>query len=212
MEKRARFIAWMLTLVCAAIAGAGCATYRTVTVTPSELHSRARELKESGPQTKVAVQVDVNDKAGYHTEPLAVLADSVVTYNGEPFVIRELVQDCVDDTTDRCWLVRNRDARLLIERRKETAPVGRAHGDGGTGIANRSRKRRSIGSLLLDLGGSGVLGGLVAIPVSQIDALEAYPKTQTGLEIYGGVSGTIVGGVLAWLLVDCLFVSHNCRD
>ena len=173
--------------------GAGCAHYRTVTIDPADLHAQAALLKDSKPGDAVDVAVMVSDNNSATNARRKVHADDVVRYDGEPFVIRDLVQDCVDDQSDRCWLVRNKKAFLVLERTKLESP-------------SRGRQVAVATTSLV------VLGGLIAIPVSTLDSVERYPRVQTGLQVWGGTSATIVGGLLVWVLVDCFILDGNCRD
>lgn len=183
------------SIVACAIAAAstGCASYRTVTIDPADLRVKAERLKDNKPGDAVDVAVMVTDNNGARAAYRKVHADDVVRYDGEPFVIRDLVQDCVNDQSDRCWLVRNKNAMLVLERSKLEAP-GRGH------------------PVLLGTATTLVLGGLIAIPVSTLDSMERYPRVQTGLQVWGGAAATVVGGLVAWVIVDCFILGHNCRD
>lgn len=176
-----------------AAASAGCASYRTVTIAPADLHVQAAGLRDSKSGDGVDVAVMVADSNGARAVHRKVHADDVVRYDGEPFVVRDLVQDCVDDQSDRCWLVRNKNALLVLERSKLESP-GRGH------------------PVLLGTATTLVLGGLIAIPVSTLDSVDRYPRLQTGLQVWGGTSATIVGGLLVWAIVDCFILDGNCRD
>ena len=173
-----------------AAASTGCASYRTVTIDPADLHVQAARLMDNKPGDAVDVAVMVADNNGAVNGYRKVHADDVVRYNGEPFVIRDLVQDCVNDQSDRCWLVRNKNAMLVLERSKL---------EGGHPV-------------LLGTATTLVLGGLIAIPVSTLDSMERYPRVQTGLQVWGGAAATVVGGLVAWFIVDCFILDHNCRD